>query len=501
MVNDGVVLGHFISERGIQVDRAKIEVIEKLPPPVNVKGVRSFLGHAGFYRRFIKDFSKIAKPLTQLLLKDATFDFTDACVESFDRIKEALITAPIIQPPDWSLPFEIMCDASDYAVGAVLGQRKNKVLHAIYYASKTLDEAQVNYATTEKELLAIVYALDKFRTYLIGSKVIVHTDHAALKYLLAKKEAKSRLIRWIMLLQEFDLELRDKKGVENVVADHLSRLRFESSADGPIDDAFPDDHLFVVSTQSPWYADFANYCVSGSHPPDLTYQQRKKFYHDAKHYFWDDPLLYKKCSDGLFRRCIADWEIVAILQHCHSMPCSGHLGSQATAYRVFFLTNGGCEIHTDPRRNSLEEAVKLCLEDGLQGIVSQVRAIFRHPAMVSRIKESKLSLITYGQLNNVPEAVYMQHLMGVEDFSFTATSSCNTDSAGNFTAGDQYGENLNILISELSSQSSTVRFYNYTIAFASGPDYIDESNPDPDVVYGLFQCRRDVSLQVCSTCI
>ncbi|XP_057251811.1 uncharacterized protein LOC130591881 [Beta vulgaris subsp. vulgaris] len=268
-----------ILKRCSEVDRAKIEVIEKLPPPVNVKGVRSFLGHAGFYRRFIKDFSKIAKPLTQLLLKDATFDFTDACVESFDRIKEALITAPIIQPPDWSLPFEIMCDASDYAVGAVLGQRKNKVLHAIYYASKTLDEAQVNYATTEKELLAIVYDLDKFRTYLI----------------------------------EFDLEIRDKKGAENVVADHLSRLRFESSADGPIDDAFPDDHLFAVSTQSPWYADFANYCVSGSHPPDLTYQQRKKFYHDAKHYFWDDPLLYKKCSDGLFRRCIADWEDILVV--------------------------------------------------------------------------------------------------------------------------------------------------------------------------------------------
>ena len=155
MVNEGVVLGHLISERGIQVDKAKIEVIEKLPPPVNVKGVRSFLGHAGFYRRFIKDFSKIAKPLTQLLLKDATFKFTDVCLESFYRIKEALITAPIIQPPDWNLPFEIMCDASDYAVGAVLGQRKDKVLHAIYYASKTLDGAQVNYATTEKELLAV----------------------------------------------------------------------------------------------------------------------------------------------------------------------------------------------------------------------------------------------------------------------------------------------------------------------------------------------------------
>ena len=168
-------IGHLISERGIQVDRAKIKVIEKLPPPVNVKEVRSFLGHVGFYRKFIKNFSKIVKPLTQLLLKDATFDFTDAYVESFDRIKEALITTPIIQPLYWSLTFEIMCDASEYAVGVVLGQGKNKVLYAICYASRTLDESHVNYATTKKELLAIFYALDNFMTYL-SSKVIVHTD-------------------------------------------------------------------------------------------------------------------------------------------------------------------------------------------------------------------------------------------------------------------------------------------------------------------------------------
>ena len=336
MVNEGVVLGHLISERGIQVDKAKIEVIEKLSPPVNVKGVRSFLGHAGFYRRFIKDFSKIAKPLTQLLLKDATFVFTDACLESFNRIKEALISAPIIQSPDWNLPFEIMCDASDYAVGAVLGQRKDKVLHAIYYASKTLDEAQVNYATTEKELLAVVYALDKFRAYLIGSKVIVHTDHSALKYLLAKKEAKPRLIRWILLLQEFDLEIKDKKGAENVVADHLSRLRFNSdiASSTPIDDSFPDDHLFSVATQTPWYADFANFCVSGSHPPELTYQQRKRFYHDAKQYFWDDPFLYRKCADGIFRRCVPEFEVHDILKHCHSLACGGHHGPSKTAAKV-----------------------------------------------------------------------------------------------------------------------------------------------------------------------
>ena len=162
MVTKGVVLGHIVSENGIEVDKAKIEVIERLPPPTSVKGIRSFLGHAGFYHRFIKDFSKIAKPLTNLLAKDVPFEFTNECLDDFHRLKGALITTPILQPPDWSLPFKIMCDASDYAIGAVLGQRKEKQAYAIYYISHTLDEAQVNYATTEKELLAVVYAMDKF---------------------------------------------------------------------------------------------------------------------------------------------------------------------------------------------------------------------------------------------------------------------------------------------------------------------------------------------------
>jgi hypothetical protein len=126
MVREGIVLGHLISEREIEVDRAKIEVIEQLPPPVNVKGIRSFLGHAGFYRRFVKDFSHIARPLTNLLAKDVPFDFDDACLKSFETLKSALIFAPIIQPPDWSLPFEIMCDASDYAVGAILEANKGQ---------------------------------------------------------------------------------------------------------------------------------------------------------------------------------------------------------------------------------------------------------------------------------------------------------------------------------------------------------------------------------------
>ncbi|CAN6679403.1 unnamed protein product [Malus baccata var. baccata] len=245
MVKQGIILGHIISEKGIEVDKSKIDLVRHLPSPTSVREVRSFLGHAGFYRRFIKDFSKIAQPLCRLLQKEVAFEFIKECTESFNQLKELLTTAPIIVPPDWSLPFELMCDASDYALGAVLGQRKDKRPHVIYYASRTLNDAQLNYSTTEKELLAVVFALDKFRSYLIATKVIVFTDHVALKYLLTKKEAKPRLIRWILLLQEFDIEIRDKKGSENVVADHLSRM-VHNEESLPILETFPDEQLLSI---------------------------------------------------------------------------------------------------------------------------------------------------------------------------------------------------------------------------------------------------------------
>ena len=176
MVNQGIVLGHIISNKGIEVDKAKIELISKLPSPINVKTVRQFLGHTGFYRRFIKDFSKIAKPLYKLLEKDAKFAWAEDCQWSFEELKAYLTTALIVRTPNWQLPFEVMCDATDLTIGAVLGQRDNGKPYVVYYASKTLNEAQRNYTTTKKELLAVVYALDKFRAYLVGSNIVIFTD-------------------------------------------------------------------------------------------------------------------------------------------------------------------------------------------------------------------------------------------------------------------------------------------------------------------------------------
>nr|GEX01742.1 reverse transcriptase domain-containing protein [Tanacetum cinerariifolium] len=224
MCREGILLGHKISKFGIEVDRAKLDVIAKLPHPTTVKGVRSFLGHAGFYCRFIQDLSKIARPMTHLLEKETPFIFSKECINAFNTLKKKLTEALILVVPDWNLPFELMYDASDYVIGAVLGQRKLKHFQPIHYASKTITEDQIHYTTTEKEMLAVVYAFEKFRPYLVLSKSIVYTDHSDLKYLLNKQDAKPRLFRWVLLLQEFDITILDKKGSENLAADHLSRL-------------------------------------------------------------------------------------------------------------------------------------------------------------------------------------------------------------------------------------------------------------------------------------
>ncbi|GJS95068.1 reverse transcriptase domain-containing protein [Tanacetum coccineum] len=320
----------------------KVDVIAKLPHPTTVKGIRSFLGHAGFYRRFIQDFSKIARPMTHLLEKETPFIFSKECIEAFETLKMKLTQAPILVAPDWDLPFEIMCDASDFAVGAVLGQRKTKHFQPIHYASKTMTEAQAHYTTTEKELLAVVYAFEKFRPYLVLSKSIVYTDHSALKYLLAKQDAKPRLLRWILLLQEFDVVIRDKKGAENLAADHLSRLENPHQSElekKEITETFPLETLRMVTFRGDdnalWFANFANYHAGNFVIKGMSSQQKRKFFKDVKRYFWDDSFLFKICADQVIWRCVSGQEAFDILKACHNGPTGGHNDANYTAKKIF----------------------------------------------------------------------------------------------------------------------------------------------------------------------
>nr|GEV08376.1 DNA-directed DNA polymerase [Tanacetum cinerariifolium] len=194
---------------------------------------------------------KFARPMTHLLEKETPFVFSKDCIDAFETLKKKLTKASILVVLDWNLPFELMCDASDLAIGSVLGQRKTKHFHPIHYASKTMTEAQIHYTTTEREMLAVVYAFEKFRPYLVLSKSIVYTDHSALKYLLSKQDAKPRLLRWVLLLQEFNIIIRNKKGTENLTADHLSRLEnphkdvFENK---DINENFPLETLGKISS-------------------------------------------------------------------------------------------------------------------------------------------------------------------------------------------------------------------------------------------------------------
>ncbi|GJV02816.1 reverse transcriptase domain-containing protein [Tanacetum coccineum] len=338
MVKEGIVLGHKISKNVIEVDKAKVDVIAKLPHPTTVKGVRSFLGHASFYRWFIKDFSKISRPMTHLLEKNTPFIFSDECIQDFEMLKKKLTKAPILIAPDWDLPFDLMCDASDFAIGAVLGQHHEKHFRPIHYASKTMNEAESHYTTMEKEMLAVVYAFEKFRSYLVLNKSIVYTDHSALKYLFDKKDSKARLLRWVLLLQEFTFKVIDTKGAENLAADHLYQLEnpYENVLDPKeVNEKFPLEIMNMVTfrgdSSTPWFADYANYHAGNFIVKGMSSQQKNKFFKDVKHYFWDDPYLFKICADQMIRRCVAGQEAVDILIACHSGPTEGHYCANYTA--------------------------------------------------------------------------------------------------------------------------------------------------------------------------
>ncbi|GKD28503.1 reverse transcriptase domain-containing protein [Tanacetum coccineum] len=205
-----------------------------------------------------------------------------------------------------------------------------------------MTDAQAHYTTTKKDLLAVVYAFEKFWPYLVLSKTIVYTDHSALKYLLAKQDAKPRLLWWILLLQEFDVIIRDKKGADNLAADHLSRLENPHQdvlENKEIIKTFPLETLgmvtFCIDDSILWFVDFANYHARNFVIKGMSSQKKNKFFKDVKNYFWDDPYLFKICADQVIQRCVYSQEAVDILTSCHNGPIGGHYGANYTAKKVF----------------------------------------------------------------------------------------------------------------------------------------------------------------------
>ncbi|GJR14314.1 reverse transcriptase domain-containing protein [Tanacetum coccineum] len=241
-----------------------------------------------------------------------------------------------------NLPLELMCDASDFTIGAVLGKRKTKHFQPIHYASKTMIEAQIHYTTMEKEMLPVVYAFEKFRPYLILSKSIVYTDHSTLKYLLSKQDAKPRLLWWVLLLEEFDIIIHDKKGTENLAADHLSRLENPHKdvlENKDINEKFPLETLGKISSGSTtWFADFENYHAGN----------------------------FIICADQIIRRCVHGQEAINILKACHERPTGGHHGANFTAKKVFDAGFFWPTIYRDAHN-----LVKSCDSCQRQGKISQ----------------------------------------------------------------------------------------------------------------------------------
>jgi hypothetical protein len=217
VLTEGIVLGHHISGSGMRVDPEKIYIITQIIIPSSQNEFCSFLGHAGYYRRIIPNFTSLATPLFKLLSKEVEFKWDDECQISFEILKQKLSTTPVLRGPNWSLPFHICTNASDTSLGGVLRQRENQMPYVIYFISKNLSPVEVNYTITEKELLVVVHAINKFRQYITRYQAFVHTDHSTIKFLMNKPVTNPRVTRWLLLLQEFNMNIIDRPGKDNLV--------------------------------------------------------------------------------------------------------------------------------------------------------------------------------------------------------------------------------------------------------------------------------------------
>jgi hypothetical protein len=345
----GILLGHIVCKQGLLVDPAKIAVIVNLPPPKSVRQLRETLGHTGYYRKFIKGYAQITAPMEKLLRKDNKFQWNEDCQRGLDTLKEKMVTAPILVFPDWENTFHVHVDASTIALGAILAQPgAGELDHPIAFASRKLSESEQNYNTTEREGLAMVYVLQKFRHYLLGKHFKMFTDHSTLKYLVNKPVLGGRICRWLLLFQEFDFEVIVKPGKLNAGPDHLSRI---TNGEEPtnLEDKFPDAQLFSVQVADEYFADIIQYLSTGTAPQEFNTAQKKNLVVRAADYQLIAGHLYKMGADNILRRCVLEHERPRILAESHEGIAGGHYAGKATVQKVLRAGLWWPTVHRDSK--------------------------------------------------------------------------------------------------------------------------------------------------------
>ena len=325
-------LGHIISNEGIMPDPDKISVVENFPIPSTKREVRSFLGLCQYYSKFMPKLAHLAAPLNALTSTKITFRWSDHAGESFERLKQLLIEAPILAHPDFSSAFTLHTDASNHAVGIALCQVQDGDERAIAYYGKALNSAEKNYSTTEKEMLAIIVGLKKFKPYLFGSKFLVHSDHKPLKYMLDQTDPKGRVARWLLYAQPYQFKIIYKKGSENTDADALSRRPYPPALNvvatpetpdpsiaqkrdpliGPIFQHLKNKILPIDDTEAKQVISLANQCILGE---------------NDRIYFIPLGLQNKKRRNTLLF-WVPGSLVANILQQCHDDL--GHFGMERT---------------------------------------------------------------------------------------------------------------------------------------------------------------------------
>lgn len=329
-------LGHIVSTEGIKTNPETITAVQNFPRPKNVKDIRSFLGLANYYRRFVKGFAQIASPLTNLTRKQVQFHWSDDCQSAFDKLKRALISAPILAYPDFAKSFQLYVDASADGIGMALGQYQNETEVVIAYAGRDLSRAERNYSATEREALAVIEGIKRFQPYLYGRKFTVYTDHNALRWLMGIKDPTGRLARWSLLIQQYDFDIIHRAGKSNGNADALSRRTYGQTSLNAI--ATPGVQLAQIREQQrrdPEVFPMIDYLEQGELPDNN--RSARKILWNADAYHLSEDLLYHieggkiKTSKPLRTQLVIPQSLkYEILVNMHDDVTAGHLGIAKT---------------------------------------------------------------------------------------------------------------------------------------------------------------------------